>query len=68
MGIIEFFIFCVVVVVAGGLCVLAMKYFSPDHPRFIDNIVWGVVVLVILYTLVQATGLLSHDPQIPRLR
>ena len=68
MGVIEFFIICVVVVVLGWLAVWAMGQFAPGHPKIVDNIIWGVVVLVIVVLLVQALGLTGYDPKIPRIR
>lgn len=68
MGVIEFFVFCVVVVVMGWLAVFALGKLAPGHPGMIDNIIWFVVVIVILAMLASAMGLLGHDPQIPRVR
>lgn len=68
MGVIEFFILCVVTVVLGALTVWAIGYFTTSHPAVIDKIIWGVVILIIVVALVQAVGLLGIDPQIPRLR
>lgn len=68
MGIIEFFVLCVIVVFMGWLSVFAMGKLAPGHPAQIDTIIWFVVVLVIVLVLVRAMGLLAYDPQIPRLR
>ncbi len=68
MGVIEFFVFAVLVVVLGWLAVFAMGKLAPGHPSQVDTIIWFVVVLVIIVVLVQAMGLLGHDPQIPRIR
>lgn len=67
MGVIEFFILCVVLVALGYLTVLAAEKLAPNHPKIIDGIIWFVVVLVILVTLSNAMGLLHYDPQIPRV-
>ncbi len=68
MGVIEFFILCVAVVLIAALAVWAIGYFAPTHPPVIDKIMWGIALLIILTALVQAIGLLHFDPQIPRLR
>lgn len=68
MGIIEFFVLCVVVVIAAALAVWAMGYFAPGHPPLVDRLVWGVAIVIVAFALLQATGLLNHDPQIPRIR
>lgn len=68
MGIVEFFILVIVTVFAGAGTVWIIGYFAPTHPLLIDRIVWGVVIIIIVAALVIATGLLGHDPQIPRLR
>lgn len=68
MGIVEFFILCVVVVLLAALAVWAIGYFAPAHPPMIDKVIWGVAVFVILFALAQAVGLFGHDPMIPRIR
>ena len=68
MGVIEFFLLCVVVVLLAALAVWVIDYFAPGHPDIIDKLIWGVAVVVVIIALAQATGLLGHDPQIPRLR
>ena len=67
MGVIEFFVIVVVVVVMAGLAVLAMKHLSPEHPAYFDKLVWGVALLIIIAVLVSAIGLLKYDPRIPSL-
>jgi len=68
MGVIEFFILVLIVVFLGWVTVWALGYFMPSHPAIIDKIVWGVVIVFVLWTLASAFGLLGRDPQIPRLR
>jgi hypothetical protein len=68
MGLIEFFVFIVIVVVLGWLAVWGLGQLAPGHPAIIDKIIWFVVVLLIVVVLFQAIGLVGHDPQIPRLR
>lgn len=67
MGVIEFFVLCVVVVFLGFLATYAMGALAPAHPLIVDRIVWFVVVLIILVVLVNAMGLMGFDPKIPRL-
>lgn len=67
MGIVEFFVFCVIVVLLGWLAVFALGNLAPGHPSIIDKIIWFVVVLIIIVVLAQAMGLTGHDPRIPRL-
>jgi hypothetical protein len=67
MGIIEFFILVAVAVGLGWLLIWGLGYFAPGHPGIIDKIIWGVVIVVIIFALVQATGILRHDPQIPHI-
>lgn len=68
MGVIEFFVFVVVVAALGSLTVFLLGKVAPGHPPHLDTIVWIVVVLIILIVLVRALGLASYDPQIPHLR
>ncbi len=67
MGIVEFFLLCVIVVLLAALAVWVMGYFAPAHPLLIDRLVWGVAIVIIIFALVQATGLLGHDPRIPHI-
>ena len=68
MGILEFFVGVVVVVLLGALATWVIDYFAPGHPAFIDRLIWGVVILVIVMVLANVTGLLRYDPLIPRFR
>lgn len=68
MGVIELFIYIVLVVLIGFLAVWVLGKLAPGHPALIDNIIWVVVVIVIVVVLVQAFGLAGRDPQVPRLR
>ncbi len=67
MGIVEFFLLCVVVVLCAAGAIWVIGFFAPGHPPLIDKWIWGVACLVILVALVQATGLLKHDIRIPSL-
>jgi hypothetical protein len=68
MGVIEFFMFAVIVVLLGWLAVFALGKLAPGHPGIIDNIIWFVVVLVVVVVLAQAMGLTGYDPRIPKVR
>lgn len=68
MGILEFFALVIVVVLGAALTTWVIGFFAPDHPTIIDRIVWGLAVMLILWALVSATGLLALDPKIPSIR
>jgi hypothetical protein len=68
MGLFEFLIVVVLVVFACWLAVYAVGYLAPGHPAIIDKLIWGVGIVIILVLFLQATGILAHDVQIPRLR
>jgi hypothetical protein len=68
MGLFAFIILCFIVVALAWLGVWVIGHFAPGHPAIIDRIIWGVAVLIILYNLFTAMGLMSHDPQIPSFR
>lgn len=68
MGVVEFFIIVVLVVLLGWLAVYAIGTLAPGHPTQVDTIIWFVVVLIVLVTLANAMGILGRDPIIPRLR
>jgi phosphate starvation-inducible membrane PsiE len=67
MGFLSFVVLCFVVVLIAWLAVLALGSLAPGHPPAIDMIIWGVAILIIVWTLLSAMGLLGHDPKIPRL-
>jgi hypothetical protein len=67
MGILEFFVLAVVVGVLAWLAVWVLGKLAPGHPKLLDNLIWFVACLVLILTLLQALGLLGHDPQIPRI-
>ena len=68
MGILEFFLICLIVVVLAAFTVWAIGSFAPGTPAIVVKLIWAVAVLIIIVTLLNATGILGHDPQIPRLR
>ncbi len=68
MGVIELFVYIVLVVVLGFLATWAIGKLAPNHPAIIDNIIWFVVVLLVFVVLATAFGLTGFDPAVPRLR
>lgn len=63
MGIIEFFLICLVI----GFLVWAIHKWAPIPPVFKTIILWaGVIVCIVL--LAAAFGLLGKDIAIPKLR
>jgi hypothetical protein len=68
MGVIELFIYIIVIALLGFLAVWVLGKLAPGHPAIIDNIIWVIVVLMIVVILAQAFGVMGHDPQVPRLR
>lgn len=68
MGIVELFILIFLTVLAGALTVWGLAELAPNHPAFIDRIVWFIVVLVIVVAVAFALGLQNFDPRVPSLR
>jgi hypothetical protein len=68
MGLFEFLLFVVVVVLAVAAAVWVIGYLAPDHPKVIDKGLWVLAVVIVLLVLARALGLFGHDPQIPRIR
>ncbi len=67
MGLVEFFLLCVVVVILAALTVWCINTFAPATPAVIIKAIWFVAALIIVVTLLKALGLFGVDPQIPRL-
>jgi hypothetical protein len=67
MGLLAFVIFCFVVVLIAWAAVWCLNYFMPGHPVIVDRIIWGLSIFIIVFKLLQVTGILSHDPVIPRV-
>lgn len=63
MGIIQFFLICLVI----GFVVWLIQNYAPIPPQFKAIILWAGII-VILLILASALGLLGHDWQIPRIR
>jgi hypothetical protein len=68
MGVIELFVYIVIVVLLGGGAVWLIAYLKPDHPAMIDKLIWLVVIVLVVFALITAFGLAGVDPRVPRLR
>lgn len=69
MSLIAFLIFVLVAVLVAWVVIWILGQAAPGHPAIIDRIIWIVVVVIILFELLEATGLLSGGgPMIPRVR
>ena len=66
MGFVEFMIACIVVVALAGIGTWIVRQI-PGCPAILPRIFWIVAVIIIVFMLASATGLLRHDPQIPHL-
>lgn len=67
MGFGEFIFLCIIVIAIAWIGVWILGQFVPGHPAIVDKIIWGVAVLIILVSLFRALGIMSHDPQIPKI-
>lgn len=67
MGIVELFIYIIIVVALGIGANWLVDYLGP-HPAIINKLIWLVVIIVIAVVLIQAFGLMAYDPKVPRLR
>ena len=67
MGFVEFLIMCLVTAAIAYVAVWLLGHFLPGHPAVIDTIIWGIAVLIIIVALLKATGIMSYDPQIPKV-
>lgn len=56
----------VIVVVICGVAVWVLGQLVPGHPPIIDALIWVLCVLLVLYLLVGALGIV--DIPLPRLR
>lgn len=68
MSVISLFILIVVVVLLGWLLIWILGMLAPGHPGIIDNIIWVVVVLVVIFYLLSALGITGGGPTVPRVR
>jgi len=67
MGFGAFIILCIVVCVLAWVGSWVIGQLAPGHPAIVDRIIWIAAVVIIAIALLQATGIMSHDPQIPKL-
>lgn len=65
MGLVEFLLLAFIAVLVTWGFTWAIDMFAPGHPAIINRLAWGACVFVLLWMLVQATGLLRHDIKIP---
>lgn len=67
MGVIEYVILAAVLVCVTGLATFVMGKLAPDHPKYIDQGLWVLVVVVLVVVLLLA--IVGHgtvrDIQIP---
>jgi hypothetical protein len=68
MGIIEFIVLVVVLVLVAYLAIWVMGQLAPGHPVIVDKVIWVLVVVILALMLLRAIGLMGLDPQIPRVR
>lgn len=68
MGLFQFLVVALVVVLACAAALWILGQLAPSHPGIIDTIVWVLAVVILLLILAQATGLLGHDVPIPKVR
>jgi VIT1/CCC1 family predicted Fe2+/Mn2+ transporter len=68
MGLIEFFVYVIVVVLAAAAAQWVIATYAPGTPEIIKKSVWALAAVLVLVMLAHALGLWGYDPQIPRLR
>lgn len=66
MGLLEFGIFCLLVIGIAYFLVWILGRLMPGHPGIIDNIIWVLAVVIIVFQLAGALGL--SDVTIPKVR
>ena len=59
-------ILCVVVVLVAAVAVWVLGQI-PGTPAIIPKVIWIVAVLILLFILMQATGILGRDIRIPHV-
>lgn len=67
MGVLELFLYIVLVVGLGWGAVWVIGYLFPNHPVIIDKLIWMVVIVLVVVVLATAFGLAGVDPRVPRL-
>jgi len=66
MGFVEFLIIIVVVCLVAAVANWLLGQI-PGVPAIIPRVIWIVAVLIILFALLTATGILGHDIRIPHV-
>lgn len=67
MPVLTLLLYVVVVVLLGYLAVWVLGRLAPGHPAIVDNIIWVVVVIIIVFELLSAFGMLGSGPRVPNL-
>ena len=68
MGLVEYLVLVVVVVVLCGATVWVIGQLAPSHPALVDRLIWVLAVVILVVVLANAVGLFGHDVMIPRMR
>lgn len=68
MGLMQFLILVVIVVLVCAAALWVIGQLAPSHPAIIDRAVWVLAVVILAVVLLQALGLVGHDVPIPRVR
>jgi len=66
MGFVAFLILVVVVCLIAAVAAWLLGQIT-GVPAIVPKIIWVVAVMIILYALLVATGVLGHDVQIPHI-
>lgn len=67
MGFLEFGVFCLITLAIAWFLNWLLNTFIPSHPAVVNQIIWGLAILIIILKLAAAVGILGHDVQIPHL-
>lgn len=65
MGFLELGVFILIVLVIAYFLIWVAGQLAPGHPAIIDNIIWVIAVIIIIWQLAAALGF--HDVRIPRV-
>ena len=68
MGMFQFLMVTLVLVLAASLVVKLIHLWAPSAPELISQSIWVLVVVVLVVMLLRAVGILpGHDIPIPKL-
>jgi hypothetical protein len=67
VGLVAFLVFAIIVCVIAYAAVWLLGYLAPGHPGVIDRVIWVLAVVIIVWKLLAAMGVLGHDIMIPRV-